>query len=220
MIGVETIGDDVSLVPVVDFLYPDEGDEPAPVVRDQYRSAPLATKCQQRFAVVPSNDVMTMPLLDKRIEVLSYALREAVERMDFNLIHQLATKAIATSERIEREQLAASTPGLRERHGDMVIHDDAERGKVVVQFPGRVDERTRRVLKIYGFCGSGDGATYWRKRTFRRGENMALDRARDLVERLLEQRAKLAASEQAAFERANPPAIDKERQRDMEGGWL
>jgi len=101
-----------------------------------------------------------------------------------------------------------------------VIHDDAERGKVVVQFPERVDERTRRVLKIYGFCGSGDGATYWRRRTFRRGDNMALDRARDLVERLLDDRAKLAASEQAAFERANPPAVDRATQRDIEGGWL
>ena len=220
MIGVETIRGDVNFVPVVDFQYPDEGDEPAPRVRDQWIVAPLMKKCQQRFAVVPSHDVMTMPLLDKRLEVLSYALREAVEQMDFNLIHQLAAKAMATRERIELEQLAASTPGLRERHGDIVIHDDAERGKVVVQFPERVDERTRRVLKIYGFCGSGDGATYWRRRTFRRGENMALDRARDLVERLLDDRAKLAASEQAAFERENPPAIDKAKQRDIEGGWL
>jgi hypothetical protein len=71
-----------------------------------------------------------------------------------------------------------------------------------------------------GFSGSGDGATYWRRRTFRRGENMALDRARDLVERLLDDRAKLAASEQAALERENPPAIDKAKQRDIEGGWL
>jgi hypothetical protein len=63
-------------------------------------------------------------------------------------------------------------------------------------------------------------ATFWRKRTFRRGENIALDRARDLVERLLNDRAKLAASEHAAFERANPPAIDKAKQRDIEGGWL
>lgn len=216
MIGIESS----ACVPVVDFLYPDEGDEPAPRVRDHYRRAPLAEKCQQRFAVVPSNDVMTMPLLDKRMEVLRYALREAVEQMDFNLIHQLAEKAIATRERIATEQLAASTPGLRERHGDIVIHDDAERGKVVVQFPERVDERTRRVLKIYGFSGSGDGATYWRKRTFRRGENMALDHARDLVERLLGQRAKIAEAEAKAFERANPPAIDKATQRDIEGGWL
>ena len=182
-------------VPTVDFTYPDEGDEPAPVVRDQWIEAPLMTKCQQRFAVVPSNDVMTMPLLDKRMEVLRYALREAVERMDVPVIHRLAQKAIGTAERIKREQLAASTPGLRERHEDIVIHDDAERGKVVVQFPERVDERTRRVMKIYGFCGSGDGATYWRRRTFRRGENMALDTARDVVERLLEDRAKVARAE-------------------------
>ena len=207
-------------VPTVEFEYPEDGDRETPVVHDQWIEAPLMTKCQQRFAVVPSNDVMTMPLLDKRIEVLRYALREAVERMDFSLINRLAEKAIATRERIATEQLAASTPGLRERHGDIVIHDDAERGKVVVQFPERIDERTRRVLKIYGFSGSGDGATYWRKRTFRQGENIALDRARDLVERLLNQRAKLAASEQAAFERANPPAIDKAKQRDLEGGWL
>ena len=99
---------------------------------------------------------MTMPLLDKRLEVLGYALREAVEQMDFNLIYQLAEKALATRERIATEQLAASTPGLRERHDDIVIHDDAERGKVIVQFIEHVDERTRRVLKIYGFSGSGD----------------------------------------------------------------
>ena len=207
-------------VPTVEFEYPEDGERETPVVRDQWRPAPLAEKCQQRFAVVPSGDVMTMPLLDKRMEVLRYALREAVDRMDIAVIHRLAEKAIATSERIATERLAASTPGLRERHEDIVIHDDAERGKVVVQFPERVDERTRRVLKIYGFSGSGDGATYWRKRTFRQGENMALDRARDLVERLLDQRAKIAASEQAAFERENPPAIDKAKQRDMEGGWL
>ena len=207
-------------VPTVEFEYPEDGERETPVVRDQWRPAPLTAKCQQRFAVVPSHNVMTMPLLDKRLEVLSYALREAVEQMDFNLIHQLAEKAIATSERIATEHLAASTPGLRERREDIVIHDDAERGKVVVQFPERVDERTRRVLKIYGFCGSGDGATYWRKRTFRQGENMALDRARDLVERLLDQRAKIAASERAAFERENPPAVDRAKQRDIEGGWL
>lgn len=186
-------------VPTVDFTYPDEGDEPAPRVRDQWVEAPLMKKCQQRFAVVPSNDVMTMPMLDKRLEVLRYALREAVERMDFTTIHRLAQKAIGTAERIKREQLAATTPGLRESHEDIVIHDDAERGKVVVQFPEHVDERTRRVLKIYGFCGSGDGATYWRKRTFRRGENIALSTARDLVEGLLADRAKLAKAEAKAF---------------------
>ena len=76
-------------VPTVEFTYPDEGDEPASVVRDQWREAPLMTKCQQRFAVVPSGDVMTMPLLDKRLEVLRYALREAVEQMDLVELHHL-----------------------------------------------------------------------------------------------------------------------------------
>ena len=112
---------------------------------------------------------MTMLLLDKRLEVLRYALREAVGQMDFNLIHQLAEKAIATRERIATEQ----DRGVRARPAraprGIVILDDAERGTVVVQFPDRVYERTRRVLKIYGFSGSGDGAAYWRKRTFRRG---------------------------------------------------
>ena len=216
-IGFDEFG---ACVTTVEFEYPEDGERETLVVRDQWRPAPLAEKCQQRFAVVPSGDVMTMPLLDKRMVVLRYALREAVERMDIAVIHRLAEKAMATSERIATERLAASTPGLRERHGDIVIHDDADRGKVVIQFPERVDERTRRVLKIYGFSGSGDGATYWRKRTFRQGENMALDRARDLVERLLEDRTKLAASEQASFERENPPAVDRAKQRDMEGGWL
>ena len=72
---------------------------------------------------------------------------------------------------------AASTPGLRERHDDIVIHDDAERGKVIVQFIEHVDERTRRVLKIYGFSGSGDvleeaevptGARTWRSTSLSR----------------------------------------------------
>ena len=49
---------------------------------------------------------------------------------------------------------------------------------------------------------------------------MALDHARDLVGRLLEQRAKSAGAAAAAFDRANPPAIDKATQRDLEGGWL
>jgi hypothetical protein len=206
-VGAETSDDDrrdgrINLVPTVDFTYPDEDDEPAPRVRDDWQPAPLLEKCsKQRFACVPSGDVMTMPLLDKRLEVLRYALREAVEQMDLSTIHRLAEKAIATAERIATEQLAASTPGLRERHEDLLIVDDAERAKVLVVFPERVDDRTRRVLRIYGFNGGGDGITYWRHRTFRRGENMALDRARDLVERLLDQRAKLASAEAQAFDR-------------------
>ncbi len=43
--------------------------------------------------------------------------------------------------------------------------------------------------------------TYWRRRKFLRGENMALDRARHCVEHIVESRAKLAASEHAQFVR-------------------
>ncbi len=205
--GAETTEDDrkdgrVSLVPTVDFNYPDEGDEPAPVVRDEWREAPLLEKCsKQRFAPVPGGDVMTMPLLDKRIEVLSYALREAVERMDFTLIHQLAEKAIATRERIEIEQLAASTPGVSERHGDIVIVDDADAARVRIQFAERPEARERRLIRMAGFYSGGDGVTYWRRRAFRHGENFALDRARWLVERVLAARAKLARAEADEFAR-------------------
>ena len=220
MIGVEHIGGALQCVPVAEFEYPDEGDEPAPRVRDQWIEAPLVKKCQQRFAVVPSGDVMTMPLLDKRLDVLRYALREAVEQMDFDVIHQLVLKARTTMERIAAEQLAANTPEARERIEDIVIHDDAEGGKVVIHFAAPLEQRERRWLKICGFFGRGDGATFWRRRTFRRGENIALDRARHCVEHIVEKRAKLAASKRAAFERANPPAVDRAKQRDIEGGWL
>ena len=79
--------------------------------------------------------------------------------------------------------------------------------RCVVQFPERVDERTRRVMKIYGFCGSGDGATYWRKRKFLRGENCALSTARDLVEGLLADRAKIAKAEAKAFVRETSKSL-------------
>lgn len=110
-------------VPTVDFAYPDEGDEPAPRVRDEWVEAPLVKKCQQRFAVVPSNDVMTMPLLDKRLEVLRYALREAVERMDVVVIHQLAEKAIATRERIGGVEFLAIHRGwiLCKSHAQRIV---------------------------------------------------------------------------------------------------
>ena len=201
MIGVEHIGGALQCVPVVEFEYPDDGERETPVVRDQWVEAPLVMKCQQRFAVVPSGDVMTMPLLDKRIEVLRYALREAVEQMDFDVIHQLVGKARSTMERIAAELLAANTPTARERIEDIVIHDDAESGKVVIHFAEMLDGRNRRWLRICGFSGSGDGVTYWRKRVFRRGENMALDRARHCVQRIVDNRAQLAASEHAEFVR-------------------
>ncbi len=206
--GAETSDDDrrdgrVSLVPTVDFNYPDEGDEPAPRVRDEWCPAPLLEKCsKQRFACVPSGDVMTMPLLDKRLEVLRYALREAVERMDFTVIHRLVEKAIATAERVATEQLAAGTPGTRERHGEIVIEDSAERGRVLITFPSRPEQRTRRWLQICGFFSGGDGGvTYWRKRTFRRGENIALDTARHCVEKIVADAEKVTAAERAAERR-------------------
>ena len=190
--GAETSDDDrrdgrVCLVPTVDFNYPDEGDEPAPRVRDDWRPAPLLEKCvRQRFACVPSGDVMTMPLLDKRLEVLRYALVEAVAQMDIEALCKLADKARATSVRIATEQLANSTPGTRERLGEIVIEDSAERGRVLITFPARPEQRTRRWLQICGFFSGGDGGvTYWRKRTFRRGENIALDNARHCVGRIV-----------------------------------
>ena len=179
------------------------GDEPAPRVRDDWRPAPLLEKCvRQRFACVPSGDVMTMPLLDKRLEVLRYALREAVELMDLSTIQRLAQKALATAERIAREQLATTTPGTRERHGEIVIEDSAERGRVLIAFPDRPEQRTRRWLQICGFFSGGDGGvTYWRKRTFRRGENIALDNARHCVGKIVADAEKLAAAERAAERR-------------------
>ena len=69
--------------------------------------------------------------------------------------------------------------------------------KVVIHFAEPLDHRNRRWLRICGFSGCGDGVTYWRKRTFRRGENVALDRARHCVQRVVDHRAKLAASEHA-----------------------
>jgi hypothetical protein len=200
----ETSDDDrrdgrVNLVPTVDFAYPEDGDEPAPIVRDKWIEAPLLEKCsRQRFASVPSGDVMTMPLLDKRMEVLRYALREAVERMDVATIHRLAEKAIGTQERIARERLAASTPGTRERHGELIIEDSAECGRVVITFPAQPERNTRRWLQMCGFFSGCDGITYWRKRTFRRGENIALDNARHCVGRIVKDAARLAAAKRAA----------------------
>ena len=207
--GAETSDDDrrdgrINLVPTVDFDYPDEGDEPAPRVRDDWRPAPLLEKCsKQRFACVPSGDVMTMPLLDKRLEVLRYALREAVERMDFTTIHQLADES-PLHHAAHRDRAARHTarPGTRERHGEIVIEDSAERGRVLITFPARPEQRTRRWLQICGFFSGGDGGvTYWRKRTFRRGENIALDNARHCVGKIVADAEKLAAAERAAERR-------------------
>ena len=202
--GIEGDGDSMSYVPTTQFQYPDDGESEKSVVRDQWRSEPLYRKCQRRFAPVASGDVMTMPLLDKRLDVLQFALREAVEQMDVGVICRLADKLRGTSERLEAEKIAESSPGTRELHGDIVIHDDAGRSKVVIQFSKPVDQGTRRWVQMCGFFGSGDGATFWRRRTFRRGENMALERAQHCVGRILEDRQKLEAAQQPAAEPSLP----------------
>ena len=64
------------------------------------------------------------------------------------------------------------------------------------------EQRTRRWLQICGFFSGGDGGvTYWRKRTFRRGENIALDNARHCVGKIVADAEKLAAAERAAERR-------------------
>lgn len=192
----ETAG---ALVPVVDFHYPDEGDEPAPVVRDAWTRAPLVEKCLRPFAQATGPDAL--PMLDKRLEVLRYALREAVEKMDIRTIVRLAAKAQSTEKRITAEQLAANTPGLREIHDDIVIEDSPARGRVLIQFAELPPPRIRRLVRMCGFFGAGDGITWWRKRTFLRGENIALSHARYCVESILQRRAQDAATEQAGIAR-------------------
>src|SRR5207253_1604817 len=134
--------------------------------------------------------------------VLRYALREAVEQMDLDAIHRLAEKALTTAGRIATEQLATSTPGTRERHGEIVIEDSAERGRVLITFPSRPEQRTRRWLQICGFFSGGDGGvTYWRKRRFLHGENIALENARHCVGKIVSDAEKIAAAERAAERR-------------------
>jgi hypothetical protein len=202
--GAETSDDDrrdgrVNLVPTVDFQYRDEGDEPAPVVRDAWTNLPVVEKCLRPFAQASGPDAM--PMLDKRLEVLRYALREAIESMDIATILRLASKARDTEKRIATEQLAARSPGLRERHGDVVIEDSPTRGRVLIQFAKIPDRDTRRLVRMCGFFGGGDGITWWRKRTFLRGENIALDRARYCVESVLKRRAKAERAERAEVAR-------------------
>jgi hypothetical protein len=203
----ESVG---GLVPTVDFEYPEDGDHEPTVVRDQWRDEPLSAKCQRRFARVPSGELMTMPLLDKRLDVLQYALREAVEAMDVPTIWKLAEKARATAERIATERLAEATPSTREVIGDILVLDDADRGKVILHFPTPISQRERRWLQICGFISGGDGMTYWRRRTFRRGENMALERARHCAQRIMEERETLAAATQPAAAKAMVPASNEE----------
>jgi hypothetical protein len=164
-------------VQTVDFQYPDEGDAEPTVTRDRWSGKPLHEKCLQRFAAVRDRDA-ALPMLEMRLSVLGDAAREAAEHGDFDTLARLCGKARATAQRIKEEQLRYGSPGGIERHGAVVIVDDAERGKVVLQFPRPLPVQIRRWVRICGFTGCGDGATFWRMRTFRRDENIALETAR------------------------------------------
>ncbi len=165
-------------VQTVDFAYPDEDDAEPVTTRDRWSDGPLHEKCCQRFATVPRDPDVALPMLETRLSVLGDAAREAAEHGDFDTLARLCAKARATAQRIKEEQLRYGSPGGIERHGSVVIVDDAERGKVVLQFPHALTAQIKRWVRICGFTGCGDGATFWRARTFRRDENIALETAR------------------------------------------
>jgi len=167
-----------SPVATVDFAYPDEGDAEPVVTRDRWTATALHEKCQRRFATVPRDPDVALPMLEMRLAVLGDAAKEAAEHGDFDTLTRLCLKARATAQRIKEEQLRYGSPGGIERHGSVVIVDDAERGKVVLQFPKPLSVQLKRWVRICGFTGCGDGATFWRMRTFRRDENIALETAR------------------------------------------
>ena len=172
-----------SPVGTVDFVYPDEGETEPTTTRDRWNAAtPLHEKCRrQRFASVPRDPDVSLPMLEMRLTVLRDAVREAADHGDFDTLARLCAKARATELRIKEERLRYGSPGGVERHGSVVIVDDPERGKVVMQFPHPVPAQIRRWVRICGFTGSGDGATFWRFRTFRRNENVALETARTCI---------------------------------------
>ena len=165
-------------VPTVDFEYPEDGDEEPVVTRDRWTDAPLYEKCQRRFASVSRDPDLLFPMLEMRMTVLREAITEAVKQMDFDAVGSLSRKACATAERIKEEELRYGNPGGSERHGDILIVDDAARGKVIIHFSSLLTTQGRRWVKVCGFNSGGDGATFWRRRTFRRGENMSLESAR------------------------------------------
>ncbi len=167
----------------VPLVWPDYG-EPEPATPRPLTRLPLLARCQRPFAKVWSGDLDVLPMLHKRLEVLAYALREALDGGDFPTVKRLAVKAVATQRRLAEEAVAEALPTRIERHGSIVICDDAERRKVFIQFPSPLPPRLRRKLQMRGFYGSGDRMTYWRKRTIRHGENVGLSAARDLLESL------------------------------------
>jgi hypothetical protein len=180
-------------VGTVDFAYPDEGDTEPTATRDRWTDEPLHEKCRRRFAAVPRDPDVALPMLEMRLAVLGDAAREAAERGDFDVLARLCAKARGTAQRIKEEQQRYGSPGGIERHGSVVIVDDADRGKVVLQFPRPLGAQLKRWVKICGFVGSGDGATFWRLRTFRRDENIALETARLCVAELARMGMKEAA---------------------------
>ena len=173
-------------VPVgaVDFVFPDEGEDEPTTTRDRWNTVPLHEKCRQRFAAVPRDPDVSLPMLEMRLTVLRDAVREAADHGDFDTLARLCAKARATELRIKEEQLRYGSPGGVERHGSVVIMDDSERGKVVLQFPKPLTAQIRRWVKTCGFTNCGDGVTFWRFRTFRRDENVALETARLCVREL------------------------------------
>ena len=172
-------------VQVVDFCYPDDGEEEdAPVVRDSWTDAPLYEKCKKRLASIPSERDTTALILSKRLTILQAALAEAVSRQDYETLLRLAVKAKGTAERLAEEERRYNAPGLREVHGDLLLLDDPDRAKVVIQFSTPPDLETSRWVRICGFRAEGDGVTFSRRRTFKRGENVALAQGRICVNRI------------------------------------
>ena len=177
-------------VQVVDFCYPDDGEEEdTPVVRDSWTDAPLYEKCKKRLASIPSERDTTVLILSKRLTILQAAIAEAVARQDFDTLCKLALKAKGTSDRLAAEERRYNAPGVRETFGDLLLIDDADRAKVVIQFSTQPDLETRKWVRICGFAAEGDGVTFSRRRTFRRGVNVALEQGRICVNRIVEGRA-------------------------------
>jgi len=180
-------------VPTVDFEYPEDGDAEPVIARDRWTDTPLYEKCQRRFAVVPRDRDETLPMLEMRLTVLRYAIIEAAARTDFAAVARLSLKAQSTTRRIEAETLRYGHPGGSERHGDILIVDDAGRGKVIIHFSLMLTAQGKRWVKVCGFNSGGDGATFWRVRTFRRGENTSLESARLCVREIAQMAGKEAA---------------------------
>ena len=87
-------------------------------------------------------------MLEIRLAVLGGAAREAAEHGDFDTLARLCAKARGTARRIKEEQMRYGNPGGIERHGSVVIVGDAERGKVLLQFPSPLSVQLKRWVRI------------------------------------------------------------------------